>query len=68
MKKIISASPQPIVMILLSSAFVHSSAAQDELFSAFQFAFAPHPPAPFSHKGRRGILGVLMPETREGAG
>jgi hypothetical protein len=21
------------------------------------------PPAPFSHKGRRGTLGVLMPET-----
>jgi len=24
------------------------------------------PPAPFSHKGRRGSLGVLMPKTREG--
>ena len=24
------------------------------------------PPAPFSHKGRRGSLGVLMPETRDG--
>ena len=23
------------------------------------------PPAPFSHKGRRGSLGVLMPETRD---
>ena len=29
-------------------------------------AFAPHPPAPFSHKGRRGSLGVLMLKTREG--
>ena len=24
------------------------------------------PPAPFSHKGRRGILGVLMPEMGDG--
>jgi hypothetical protein len=24
------------------------------------------PLAPFSHKGRRGILGVLMPETKDG--
>ena len=24
------------------------------------------PPAPFSHKGRRGSMGVLMPETRDG--
>ena len=24
------------------------------------------PPAPFSHKGRRGSLGVLMPETEDG--
>jgi hypothetical protein len=24
------------------------------------------PPTPFSHKGRRGILGVLMPETGDG--
>ena len=24
------------------------------------------PPAPFSHKGRRGSLGILMPETSEG--
>ena len=29
-------------------------------------AFAPHPPAPFAHKGRRGSLGVLMPETEDG--
>jgi len=26
------------------------------------------PPTPFSHKGRRGRLGVLMSETRAGAG
>ena len=25
------------------------------------------PPAPFSHKGRRGSLGVLMAETGDGA-
>jgi hypothetical protein len=25
------------------------------------------PPTPFSHKGRRGSLGVLMPETGDGA-
>jgi hypothetical protein len=25
------------------------------------------PPIPFSHKGRRGSLGVLMPETGDGA-
>ncbi len=25
------------------------------------------PPAPFSHKGRRGILGILMAETGDGA-
>jgi hypothetical protein len=25
------------------------------------------PPTPFSHKGRRGRLGVLMPETEDGA-
>jgi hypothetical protein len=24
------------------------------------------PPTPFSHKGRRGSLGVLMPETEDG--
>ena len=24
------------------------------------------PPTPFSHKGRRGSLGVLMPETGDG--
>ena len=32
-------------------------------------AYAPLPlipPTPFSHKGRRGILGVLMPETGDG--
>ncbi len=28
--------------------------------------FAPHPPTPFSHKGRRGSLGILMPETGDG--
>ena len=28
--------------------------------------FAPHPPAPFSHTGRRGSLSVLMPETEDG--
>jgi hypothetical protein len=25
----------------------------------------PHPPCPFSHKGKGGILGVLMPETED---
>jgi hypothetical protein len=31
-------------------------------------AFLPLiPPTPFSHKGRRGSLGVLMPETGDGA-
>ena len=29
--------------------------------------FAPHPPAPCSHEGRRGSLSVLMPETDDGA-
>ena len=24
------------------------------------------PPTPFSHKGRRGSLGILMPETEDG--
>jgi hypothetical protein len=28
--------------------------------------FAPHPPTPFSHTGRRGRLGVLLPETGDG--
>jgi len=32
----------------------------------FPCAFAPLPPAPFSHKERRGSLGVLMPETGDG--
>ncbi len=36
-------------------------------FAAFPRLLPPHPPAPFSHKGRRGILGVLMPETEDGA-
>jgi hypothetical protein len=27
----------------------------------------PHPPTPFSHKGRRGRLGILMAETVDGA-
>ena len=39
---------------------------RDERFFAFRCVFAPHPPAPFSHKERRGILGVLMPETGDG--
>jgi hypothetical protein len=29
---------------------------KDEWFSVFLCAFAPHPPTPFSHKGRRGSL------------
>jgi len=34
---------------------------------AFPCAVAPSsPPAPFSHKGRRGSLGVLLPETGDG--
>jgi hypothetical protein len=36
-------------------------------FAAFPRLLPPHPPAPFSHKGRRGSLGVLMPETEDGA-
>ncbi len=39
---------------------------RDERRSAFPRAFAPHPPAPFSHKGRRGSLGVLMAEMGDG--
>jgi hypothetical protein len=40
-------------------------------FSLYSFCcilapVAPHPPAPFSHKGRRGRLGVLMPEAEDG--
>ena len=38
---------------------------RDERFFAFRCVFAPHPPAPFSHTGRRGILGVLMPGTED---
>ncbi len=39
---------------------------RDERCSPFPCAFAPHPPAPFSHKRRRGSLGVLMAETGDG--
>ena len=39
---------------------------RDERRSAFPRAFAPHPPAPFSHTGRRGSLGVLMAEMGNG--
>ena len=36
-------------------------------FAAFPRLLPLIPPAPFSHKGRRGSLGVLMPETGDGA-
>ena len=39
---------------------------RDEQCSVFPCAFAPHPPTPFSHTGRRGRLGVLMAETGDG--
>ena len=39
---------------------------RDARCSAFPCAVAPHPPAPFSHKGRRGSLGILMAETGDG--
>jgi len=35
-------------------------------FAAFLCLLPLIPPAPFSHKGRRGSLGVLMPETEDG--
>jgi hypothetical protein len=37
----------------------------DVWFAAIPCALPLIPPAPFSHKGRRGRLGVLMPETGE---
>ena len=36
-------------------------------FAAFPRLLPLIPPTPFSHKGRRGSLGVLMPETEDGA-
>ena len=38
----------------------------NERFAAFLCAFAPHPPTLCSHKVRRGMGGVLMPETGDG--
>jgi hypothetical protein len=35
-------------------------------FTAFARLLPLIPPTPFSHKGRRGSLGVLMPETEDG--
>jgi hypothetical protein len=35
-------------------------------FAAFPRLLPLIPPAPFSHTGRRGRLGVLMPETEDG--
>jgi hypothetical protein len=35
-------------------------------FAAFPRLLPLIPPAPFSHTGRRGRLGVLMPETENG--
>jgi hypothetical protein len=35
-------------------------------FAAFARILPLIPPTPFSHKGRRGSLGVLMPETEDG--
>jgi hypothetical protein len=35
-------------------------------FSAFPRLLPLIPPAPFSHAGRRGSLGVLLPETGDG--
>jgi hypothetical protein len=35
-------------------------------FAAFARLLPLIPPTPFSHKGRRGSLGILMPETEDG--
>ena len=37
-----------------------------EMSGFFPRVFPLIPPTPFSHKGRRGILGFLMPKTGEG--
>jgi len=34
-------------------------------FSHSRARLPPSPPAPFAYEGRRGSLGVLMPETRD---
>jgi hypothetical protein len=38
----------------------------DARFAAFPRLLPLIPPAPFSHEGRRGRLGVLMPEMEDG--
>ena len=55
--------------VVEGGAFARSSQGESSKISGFLHSHALLPlipPTPFSHTGRRGSLGVLMPETGEG--